>query len=143
MNGAEINAIRMSEYCPKQCFADARSIVDSLFQFGATSVDEIEANVRSAAVVGNRTMRFFRKRHCVASDLLLGKLGAFGKPFYDVPVTISRSEVHRRVSVDWVLREDWVNLTDAFKELFPIERRQEAHACDDVPYGDLVRRLPL
>src|SRR5207302_8191406 len=36
-----------------------------------------------------------------------------------------------------------VDLTDAFKELFPIERRQEAHACDDVPYGDLGRRLPL
>ncbi len=61
----------------------------------------------------------------------------------DVTVTITRCEFHAGVDARRVFAQQRLDQADFLEEVVPVERREQAHAGDDVPDCDLRSRLSL
>ena len=68
---------------------------------------------------------------------------AFTNALDHVAIAIARGEIHSRINLGRIFGQLWIDQAYFFKELFPIEGRQQPHAGDDVAYSNLGGRLPM
>ena len=77
------------------------------------------------------------------SDFGFALLRAFADPLDYVAVTIASAKVHSRIDAGGILRQLRIDQADCFKEIFPIQRRKQTHAGNDVADRHLGRSLPV
>ena len=122
------------------------AIVESSFKLRQAFIDQVVAHVRSAIGwlrVSAFVVRVFGQLDRGSCDLQFVRASSFAYPLYDVPVTVARRELHLRSKRQPDPRPASARSADAFKELAPVERREQTHAGDDVSDRYLCSCLAL
>ena len=155
---SEIGGGRMSQDKTAQPFAEFGTAGKAGFQLAKARVNQVEAHMRFRALVQVAFSVFlcflfrsrvfslhhiFGKSHRSPCDFQFVCAGAFTDSLNHVAIAIARRKLHLRVSAGRIRAQQRFDEADAFEEVAPIERRQQAHAGDDVADGNLRRGLAL
>src|SRR2546423_6667727 len=133
----------MAQHRALEAFSEMWSVRESLFQLSQAIIHQIESDVRLRLVTRLRFLRPLCQSDDASGNHEFIRLSSLADAFDDVAITVTRRKVHPRIDARRVFAEQSVYETDALKEISPVERREQAHAGDDVPDRDLRGGLSL
>ena len=84
---------------------------------------------------------FFRHAQRRAGDLWLASFGSLAEPLDGVAIAIASRKIHPGINAGRIFAQLRIDQADGFKEILPVERREQTHAGDDVADRNLRRRL--
>src|SRR6266550_4923480 len=113
------------------------------FQVGKSSVDQVEADVRCSIIAPFAVCARLGQLDRLRSDLRFCQATLLGDALDRVTITVAGRKLHRAINVLRILTQYSLDDADAFDEITPVDRAQEAKTADAVADRDLVRRLLL
>src|SRR5438552_9824414 len=113
------------------------------FQVGESPVDQIEADVRRSIVAPFAVCVRLGQLNGLRSDLGLCQATLLGDALDRVTITVAGRKLHRAINVLRIAAQYSLDDADAFDEIAPVDRAQEAKTSDAIADRDLVRCLLL
>ena len=132
--------IELEEPGPER-YAAAEFLLEGAAAFGDEIISRIAFAPRRGILFGRLVRRAPGGRYRAPGDLDF-VVARFAREFLDrAPVKIACRKIHRREIAG--AAQHRIDRTDAFEELRPVDRRDQAHARDHVADGDVRRALAL
>src|SRR5215217_6052711 len=108
----------MSQQKTPETFRESWLITEGVFQVSQAGIDQVIADMFfSAFAVG-----FGSEIYSGLGDFEFVCSSTLADPFDHVPVTIARGKLHPRVNAGRIVTQQWLDETDLFEEIIPVER---------------------
>ena len=115
---------------------------DAALELPPSGADQVVADVRLARV-GGPHVRLPRALDALQREQQLPLAGRHRQLLDGMAIPVAAAEVHPAVDAGRVALEHLLDQADAFEELAPVERRDQAEAADQVGHAGLFGRLVL